>query len=163
MNPYTIVKVLGLCLGAASVVTRTLPEQRSEIGARVAGGYGFSNTLTKDGGAGAEIEISVPNATTGEHFDALPLATHHMTFIPDQLDQRLEGMDHVVFSKRTDARFYICGISSRGTKPERPIPEPNKDDCEKLREQLSNNNADFTVEPGTSCFPSRFRRIITPE
>jgi hypothetical protein len=139
MNPYTIVKVLGLCLGAVSVVTRSLPEQRSEINARAAGGYGFSNAPTKHGSADTEIELSVSNATTSEHFDALPLATHHVTFIPDQLDQRLEGMDHVVFSKRepdpsaVDLRDVACPVKC----VEAGIPQRNAADCDHLLKQLS--------------------------
>ena len=173
MNPYTIVKVLGLCLGAVSVVTLSLPEQRSEINARAAGGYGFNNNPTKHSSADAEIELSVSNATTGEHFDALPLAAHHVTFIPDQLDQRLEGMDHVDFSKhdpRTlgatngvaiDVRRDTCLRIHCATGE---IPAPNPHDCKKLGERLSQkDSAMFDVQPSTSRFPSRFRRIITPE
>ena len=69
MSSYTVVKVLVLCLGAVSVVTRTLPEQRSEINARTAGGYGFSNTPTNQDSADARIDFSEFNAATSEYFD----------------------------------------------------------------------------------------------
>ena len=69
MNSYTIVKVLILCLGAVSVVTRSLPERRSEINARAAGGYESSNTLTNQDSSDAKIELSVLEGAIGEHFD----------------------------------------------------------------------------------------------
>ena len=69
MNSYTIVKVLALCLGAVSVVTRTLPEPRSEINARAAGGYGLGNTPTSQDSTDAKIDLSGLNTATGEHFD----------------------------------------------------------------------------------------------
>ena len=69
MNSCTIIKVLALSLGAFSVVARTLPEQRPGINARAAGGYGISNTATKQDSADAKIELPRFNAATGEHFD----------------------------------------------------------------------------------------------
>ena len=72
MNSYTIVKVLALCLGAVSVVTRSLPERRSEINARAAGGYGFSNIITNQDSSDAEIELSVFKGAIGEHLDISP-------------------------------------------------------------------------------------------
>ena len=69
MNSYTIIKVLALCLGAVSVVGRTLPEQRSGINARAARGYGLSNTATNQDSVDAKIEVPRFSAATGEHFD----------------------------------------------------------------------------------------------
>ena len=69
MNTYTIVKVLALCLGAVSVVTRTLPDQQSELNVRAPGGYGLSNNPTNQGSADAKIDFSEFNVATGEYFD----------------------------------------------------------------------------------------------
>ena len=88
-----------------------------------------------------------------------------MTFIPDQLDQRLEGMDHVVFSKRdpdpVDLRDANCDVVCPVVTD---VPPHNPDDCAKLSERLSQKrHTNFTIQPSTSRFPSRFRRIIAPE
>jgi hypothetical protein len=62
MRSYTIVKSLVLSLGAIAVVARGLPEPRSEVNARAAGGDGFSNNATKrDGADGEHFDISKPS------------------------------------------------------------------------------------------------------
>jgi hypothetical protein len=76
MRPYTIIRKLVLFFGAGSVVARTLPEQRSEINIRAAGGHGFSNPLTKLEDAGTTVdttmsEAKTPAAATGQLFDIL--------------------------------------------------------------------------------------------
>jgi hypothetical protein len=78
MPPYTIVKTLAvslgaLSLGALSVVARSLPEQRSEINIRAAGGYGFSNPLKELKNADGSVDTAVSDislaATAGQRFD----------------------------------------------------------------------------------------------
>jgi len=86
MRLYTIAKAL--VLGAISVVARSLPEGRSEINSRIAGGHDFSNLLKKLEAADAKVDTAVskvttPAATTGKYvryFDAVCVPLTTLTF-----------------------------------------------------------------------------------
>ena len=169
MNSYTIVKMLALCLGAVSVVTRTLPEQRSEIHARAAGGYGFSNNPTNQDSAGAMIDLSEFSAASGEHLDiwtpSLIFRFHphhvnnHVALIPDVNDlKRRDGTGTAQNPGFWDFRDNGCEFFC--SAPE--TPERNPDDCRELGELLTKRSVLFGVKPSTSHFPSQFRRIVIP-
>jgi hypothetical protein len=117
MRSYTIVKALVLSLGAIAVVARGLPEPRSEINARAAGGDGFRNNATKRNGA------------DGEHFDISKPSHSYLSFPKGRVEASAS------LSKR--------GRDYRGTKCHN-VCEGNliwsqrtPEDCETLYEILS--------------------------
>jgi hypothetical protein len=132
-----------LSLGAIAVVARGLPEPRSEINARAAGGDGFSNNATKRDGA------------DGEHFDISKPSHSYLSFPKGRLEA------NAGLSKRDrDYRGATCYMLCDPAPDNR---ERDYDDCELLWQLLFiQQDAEFTVGPRASPFLFHFRRIKAP-